>query len=234
MRRTRLRTVLAWLAAAVVATVIAGRFGRPPLEEMQHEPLLVYAPPPNAVIAPLVVTPPEMAPKIAPILKPPRPIAVTPPKPGRMISGSVGAAKAVAKGLAEGVRSGATGAGRSKDLPRPFSKVKAPTLPRLRSLLARAPVGEPIPVTITQYCLKGTTRRGLPVRPGIVAADPRVFPLARHIELRVNGKYVGRFLVDDTGGAVKGNTIDMWTSDCSAARQFGRRKGTAELVALDG
>ena len=42
---------------------------------------------------------------------------------------------------------------------------------------------EPFPVGVTMYCLQGTTRRGRRVRPGIVAADPRLFPRARYIEL---------------------------------------------------
>lgn len=95
---------------------------------------------------------------------------------------------------------------------------------------ARAPVGESIPVSLTQYCLKGTTRRDNYVREGIVAADPRVFPLARYVEVFVGKKYLGRFLVDDTGGKVKGRTLDIWTPSCDDAIQFGRRRGTAILV----
>ena len=56
---------------------------------------------------------------------------------------------------------------------------------------ARAEPGEEIPISITQYCLKGTTRRGRFVRPGIVAADPRIFPLARYVEVFM-GKEVPR------------------------------------------
>jgi 3D (Asp-Asp-Asp) domain-containing protein len=93
-----------------------------------------------------------------------------------------------------------------------------------------APVGEPVSVEMTAYCLKGTTRRGRYVRPGIIAADPRVFPLAKYVELYVGKKYVGRFLVDDTGGLIKGTRIDIWTPTCREAVLFGRRRGTAVLV----
>jgi 3D (Asp-Asp-Asp) domain-containing protein len=96
---------------------------------------------------------------------------------------------------------------------------------------ARAPVGERIPVSLTQYCLKGFTRRDNYVREGIVAADPRVFPLARYVEIFVGKKYLGRFLVDDTGGKVKGRILDIWTPSCEDAKRFGRRKGTAILLA---
>ena len=87
-----------------------------------------------------------------------------------------------------------------------------------------------LPVSITMYCLKGTTRSGLPVRPGIVAADPRVLPLGTTVDLYVGLKYYGRVLVDDTGGVIKGAIIDIWTPSCTDARRFGRRRGAVVLV----
>jgi 3D (Asp-Asp-Asp) domain-containing protein len=90
--------------------------------------------------------------------------------------------------------------------------------------------GDPLPVGVTMYCLQGTTRRGRYVRAGIVAADPRFFPLARYIELYVGRNYLGRFLVDDTGKRIKGARIDVWTASCRDARKFGLRRGTAVLV----
>ena len=98
---------------------------------------------------------------------------------------------------------------------------------------ARAQPGEEIPISITQYCLKGTTRRGRFVRPGIVAADPRIFPLARYVEVFMGKKYLGRYLVDDTGGNVIGATLDIWTPSCRQASRFGRQRGRAVLVAKD-
>ena len=91
--------------------------------------------------------------------------------------------------------------------------------------------GDPLPVRVTEYCLTGTTRRGRYVRPGIVAADPRFFPLSRYIELYVEGRYLGQYLVDDTGKRIKGARIDLWTSNCREARRFGIHPGTAVLVA---
>lgn len=90
--------------------------------------------------------------------------------------------------------------------------------------------GDPVPVGLTMYCLQGTTRRGRYVRPGIVAADPRFFPLSRYIELYVGRKYLGRFLVDDTGRLIVGARIDVWTANCRDARRFGVQRGTAVLV----
>ena len=98
---------------------------------------------------------------------------------------------------------------------------------------ARAQPGEEVPISITQYCLKGTTRRGRFVRPGIVAADPRIFPLARYVEVFMGRKYLGRFLVDDTGGNVIGATLDIWTPSCRQASRFGRHTGKAVLVAKE-
>lgn len=90
--------------------------------------------------------------------------------------------------------------------------------------------GDPLSVLVTEYCLRGTTRRGRYVRQGIVAADPHVFPLARYIELYVGTRYVGRFLVDDTGGRIKGRHIDVWTPSCREATRFGLQHGTAVSV----
>lgn len=99
-----------------------------------------------------------------------------------------------------------------------------------RKPFERAREGEPIPVELTAYCLRGTTRRGRWVRQGIVATDPRVFPLSRYIELFVGEKYLGRFLIDDTGRLIKGNKIDVWVPTCREAKIFGRVQGTAVLV----
>lgn len=105
--------------------------------------------------------------------------------------------------------------------------------PRLTHPAERALDGQAVRVSLTQYCLNGTTRRGRWVRPGIVAADPRVFPLARHVEVFLGGQYLGRYLVDDTGGNVLGNTLDIWTPNCREARRFGRQWGHAVLVARE-
>lgn len=94
----------------------------------------------------------------------------------------------------------------------------------------RAKVGERVPVEITYYCLQGTTRTDRPTRDGIVAADPRVFPLRRHVELFVGGESLGRFLVDDTGGLIRGHVVDVWVPSCDDARHRGRKRGVAVLL----
>ena len=94
----------------------------------------------------------------------------------------------------------------------------------------RPPYGEPVPVLLTSYCLQGTTRRGRWVRPGIIAADPKFFPLSRYVELYIGREYYGRFLVDDTGRKIKGNHIDVWLPTCREAVVFGVKRGTAVLL----
>jgi 3D (Asp-Asp-Asp) domain-containing protein len=91
-------------------------------------------------------------------------------------------------------------------------------------------LGVPVPVALTAYCLKGLTRRDHYVREGIIASDPKVFPLGHYLEVYVGKTYYGRFLIDDTGGVIKGNRLDIWTPTCREARLFGRVKGTAVLV----
>ena len=90
--------------------------------------------------------------------------------------------------------------------------------------------GDPVPVQLTAYCLQGRTRRDRLVREGIVAADPKLFPLGRYVEVYIGRKYHGRFLVDDTGSRIRDGILDIWTPSCREARRFGRQHGTAVLV----
>ena len=129
--------------------------------------------------------------------------------------------------------------GKLDSLPKPFANIKSPfgtalrrarpPLP-LRPAKLRADPGEPTPVSITAYCLSGRTRAGTPVRDGVVAADPRVFPLNSEIDIVIGRDTLGRFRVEDTGLLIKGRKIDLWLEDCLEARTFGRKRGQATLV----
>jgi 3D (Asp-Asp-Asp) domain-containing protein len=66
---------------------------------------------------------------------------------------------------------------------------------------------------ITAYCLRGTTYTGTQAGWGTIAVDPRVIPLGSR--LWVQGYGYGRAL--DTGGAVKGNHVDVWMASCRQA-----------------
>lgn len=108
--------------------------------------------------------------------------------------------------------------------------IRVAATPPVRNLQRRARPGEMVEIELTAYCLRGTTRRGRWVRPGIVAADPRIFPLSRYVEVFVDDRYEGRFLVDDTGLKIKGPILDVWKPTCAEAKVFGRRRGIAVLI----
>lgn len=74
----------------------------------------------------------------------------------------------------------------------------------------------------TAYCLKGRTASGEHVRPGVIAADPKVLPLGTVVHLRA-GSYTGTYTVLDTGGRIRGRIIDVYVPTYREAKQFGRR-----------
>lgn len=81
----------------------------------------------------------------------------------------------------------------------------------------------------TAYSLKGRTASGKFVSNGIIAADPRILPLGSRVRLEA-GPYSGEYLVADTGGAIRGRKIDIWTRSSREAMRFGRR--TVKLTVL--
>ena len=126
---------------------------------------------------------------------------------------------------------------RVDSVPKPFENLRSPLVLKrknpdavVRRLPLQAQDGDSIPISITAYCLNGRTRSGTKTEDGIVAADPRVFPLKREIDLQIDGRLIGRFRVEDTGLLIKGRTVDIWMADCSEARAFGRKHGFAVLA----
>jgi 3D (Asp-Asp-Asp) domain-containing protein len=85
------------------------------------------------------------------------------------------------------------------------------------------------PYVATAYSLKGRTASGRMVSRGLIAADPSVLPLGSRVRLEHPG-YSGEYLVADTGGAIRGRRIDIWTPSTSEAMRFGRR--TVKLTVL--
>ena len=69
--------------------------------------------------------------------------------------------------------------------------------------------------------LYGITASGKRARWGTVAADWRVLP--KGTKLKIEG-FRTVFTVEDKGGAIKGNRIDVWYSSHRKALKFGRRK----------
>jgi 3D (Asp-Asp-Asp) domain-containing protein len=85
------------------------------------------------------------------------------------------------------------------------------------------------PYVATAYSLKGRTASGRMVSRGLIAADPSLLPLGSRVRLEHPG-YSGEYLVADTGGAIRGRRIDIWTPSTSEAMRFGRR--TVKLTVL--
>ena len=74
----------------------------------------------------------------------------------------------------------------------------------------------------TAYSLRGRTASGQSVTRGLIAADPRVLPIGTRVRVEA-GPWTGEYLVADTGAAIKGRKIDIWTPSSREAMQFGRR-----------
>jgi 3D (Asp-Asp-Asp) domain-containing protein len=84
--------------------------------------------------------------------------------------------------------------------------------------------GSTLTVTATAYSLAGTTATGLPTGPGICATDPSVIPLGT----RFSVPGYGECLAADTGGAVIGDTVDLWMPPAQATA-WGRQTVTITL-----
>lgn len=71
----------------------------------------------------------------------------------------------------------------------------------------------------------GITRSGTTVRPGVVAVDPKVIPLGSklYIESLDGSKDYGFASAEDTGGAIKGNKIDLYFESAQDVKKYGRR-----------
>lgn len=72
----------------------------------------------------------------------------------------------------------------------------------------------------------GLTASGTKARPGVVAVDPRVIPLGTklYVQSLDGSKDYGFAIAEDTGGAIKGNKIDLFFETSSQVNRFGRRK----------
>ena len=85
----------------------------------------------------------------------------------------------------------------------------------------------------TAYCSGTHTATGTPVRVGLVAVDPKVIPLKSKLYiLAADGTswMYGYAVAEDTGGAVKGNIVDLYMPDYGDCINFGRRKATIYIL----
>jgi len=113
-------------------------------------------------------------------------------------------------------------------------EVEAPEpvpLPSAGASSAAIPVSRRLEMRSTAYCLRGTMRTGVRVRDGMAAGDPSVLPLGSVVRVsHPDGRPIGVFVIMDTGGAVRGNKIDLWFDSCREATDWGIRPVVAEVL----
>ena len=90
-----------------------------------------------------------------------------------------------------------------------------------------------ISASATAYCAcarccgvsTGITASGMRAEYGCVAVDPRVIPLGTRLYIEcADGSFIyGHSIAADTGGAIKGNKVDLFFPSHYDALQFGRR-----------
>lgn len=84
----------------------------------------------------------------------------------------------------------------------------------------------------TAYCAgcSGITATGINLKANpnakVIAVDPRVIPLGSKVY--VEG--YGHAIAGDTGGAIKGNKIDLFMNDLGRAKQWGRKNVTVTIL----
>ena len=86
-------------------------------------------------------------------------------------------------------------------------------------------------VEATAYALDGITATGtVPKRVeggwSTIAVDPRVIPYGTKVYV----ENYGYAIAEDTGGAIKGNRVDLYMNSVSAARSWGRRNVTIYIL----
>lgn len=70
----------------------------------------------------------------------------------------------------------------------------------------------------------GITAMGTALRPGVIAVDPKVIPLGTKVYIEhMDGTPYGYCIAEDTGGAIKGNRIDILFMNNADAIKFGVR-----------
>lgn len=106
------------------------------------------------------------------------------------------------------------------------------------ALLAKAHVIEGVTVTHYDCCVAccgkddGITASGVKATPGVtVAVDPTVIPLGSDVLVDYGDGDIHYYRADDTGGAVKGNHIDLCVATHDEALQLGRQTATVYWVA---
>lgn len=86
----------------------------------------------------------------------------------------------------------------------------------------------------TAYVATGnlTATGTVPTVKRTIAVDPKVIPLGSKVRITVPGspQHSGVYIAEDTGGAVKGNIIDIFVGSYKEAIQFGRQTIYFEII----
>ncbi|WP_416176455.1 3D domain-containing protein [Clostridium sp.] len=80
-------------------------------------------------------------------------------------------------------------------------------------------VSKVISVNATAYSISGITANGMKTSKGIIAVDPRVIPLGSRVYIEGYGYAIAA----DTGGAIKGNRVDLFFPSNSDAQNWGMK-----------
>jgi 3D (Asp-Asp-Asp) domain-containing protein len=119
-------------------------------------------------------------------------------------------------------------------LAEPMAPAMTEAMVRERETRAAAdafPVARRIDMSSTMYCLRGEMRTGVRTRDGMAAGDPGVLPLGSVVRVsRPDGRLIGIFVIMDTGGAIRGNRIDLYTPSCREAEDWGRHPVVVEVL----
>lgn len=75
----------------------------------------------------------------------------------------------------------------------------------------------------------GITASGKPVKKGMIAADPSI-PFGTKVRVTIEGYGSQIYTVEDRGGAIKGNIIDVFMDSEADMHRFGRRSAKIEIL----
>ena len=92
---------------------------------------------------------------------------------------------------------------------------------------SNASAGRSFTARLSAYSHGTRTASGTPVRWGVVAVDPRVVALGSKVLIE---GFDTVFVAEDTGGAVRGNHIDIYFPDRAEAIRFGIQHRTVTVL----
>ena len=76
----------------------------------------------------------------------------------------------------------------------------------------------------------GVTASGEFVKEGFIAVDTNIIPMHSIVYIEGAWEYEGLYIAKDTGGAIKGNKIDIFMWDKQKALKFGRRNVKVHIL----